>query len=1311
MANIGQAWLSVKVYSESDGDLKQYIKRLERLWIVDGLTMDIKKKNALLAMMPESIVEYYEAVAEDDDSYDVAKEKILKKFDGSQSVIVAHNKLKVFKLDWREDKFEASLLEYGQLLKITAQSLNGEELLAHQISQVTQLVSSEEELFRRLLYKNDYSTYKELVSDLHTTLMGCRRMRAGRSILRSSNNLDGKGGYRFKGQCFWCNERGHRESDCKKKALGFPKVINGKDSGKENVKFMNTGYGSNNSSKGTTSAVKEFHDDDDVAGRSHLAIVKMKFKSNGDELNDRVIVPVMLDTGSTVNLVKDSVINNLGYRNKVKNNSVKLSSAFGDIYQAKGCVSMDIEYDGVKRCDDFLIVDDKCFKSNEGLYDAILGVCTMRDIGLDKFMKVLCKLDDKEEPVKMIAQQIQRNSQYYIPDELFLPVEDEIHELANDDKDLPDDVVQLWHEYKDIVSESEYDLGACSIEVPRKVLNGKEFVRPPRFRYNPVQEKELIKLVKELLYSGILVKKETTFVSNFIMVPSKDGIAPPRFAVDLRNLNSCTRIDSYPTKTASELYGYLQEALFYTSIDIAKSFWQLRLHEDDQMYYGVYTPLGTCCFTRVPFGDVNAMPYWQRIYDRIIREAIGDHGISYVDDLVVYSNSSREQHLELVRRMFDTLRKYNLKIRKKKTMVAQNSIKFLGWIISPQGRVPAKSNTEALKSRKIPKDVKDVKKFLGVVGFFRDAIPQFSRIALPLTEMTKDKNKDKFIWSQEADKSFKELIKLVTNPPILKIPEYHKPFHVYCDSSMLAMGAFIGQVDGSGKLRAVRYYSKKWSYVKREKTINLLELQAIAVTLQENVDILGLGKIYLYTDSKVAKAIIESSVDPMFARYVSYIQAYNIVVVKIKGENNCIADDLSRSVCGVGVLDDHCSDDVFPLPNELFIKKQKEDEFVMKLIADNKLVFLNGVAYKKVLRKEGEESKEILLPIMPRQLVQNYLKAIHDEFGHQGVNKLLLMVRKAYTWENQDRDIAEYVKLCKICQQTKGVQDKHPQFQAIDYPLVPWSVISWDVMGPVKPWKLYVVNVVDNQSSETLISGLLNVFSMFGLPRVIRSDNQASLKSQEVVNLMKKLNVRMEHGIPFHKEGNSLVERSFKTMEEIMKREKLESRVNDLHGLVWRTAWLYNSYPNLTTQKSPYEVLFGRPPHLPQDAPKADVAQVEKGFENFYVQMKIGWEIASQKSKDVRESLNARLDNAGVEIKQYNVGDRVWVYRNLNKTEPQWVGPYTVVSQDGAEVLVRKSNKGRNLRTHVKDLKLVLEDPNSENEKGDGVTYSQENLV
>uniref|UniRef100_A0A0N5B2X8 Tudor domain-containing protein n=1 Tax=Strongyloides papillosus TaxID=174720 RepID=A0A0N5B2X8_STREA len=161
--------------------------------------------------------------------------------------------------------------------------------------------------------------------------------------------------------------------------------------------------------------------------------------------------------------------------------------------------------------------------------------------------------------------------------------------------------------------------------------------------------------------------------------------------------------------------------------------------------------------------------------------------------------------------------------------------------------------------------------------------------------------------------------------------------------------AFIDQVDESGKFRSVRYYSKKWSYMKRKKTINLLEHQAIAVTLHENVDILD------------AKDIVESSAGPMFARYVFDMQVYNIVVVKIRKENNYV--------------EYHVNDD----------KTEEKNEIVMELVGGNKLAFLNSAAYKKVIKNEREETRKMLLSIMSIQLFQNYLKAISDEFGHQEV--------------------------------------------------------------------------------------------------------------------------------------------------------------------------------------------------------------------------------------------------------------------------------------------------------------------------------------
>uniref|UniRef100_A0A0N5BF03 Reverse transcriptase domain-containing protein n=1 Tax=Strongyloides papillosus TaxID=174720 RepID=A0A0N5BF03_STREA len=161
---------------------------------------------------------------------------------------------------------------------------------------------------------------------------------------------------------------------------------------------------------------------------------------------------------------------------------------------------------------------------------------------------------------------------------------------------LEDEEGRIFAKFDKVISKDDLDIGTIDFEIPRKVLNNKPYRRPPRFRYSSLQEALIVAYVKRLLENNIVVMKDTPYVTNFILVQSRHKKDDIRFAVDLRALNEITQPDLYVTKTPNELMNYLGEAELFSSLDIHRAFWSMKIPEENIGYYGVFTPLGTICF-------------------------------------------------------------------------------------------------------------------------------------------------------------------------------------------------------------------------------------------------------------------------------------------------------------------------------------------------------------------------------------------------------------------------------------------------------------------------------------------------------------------------------------------------------------------------------------------------------------------------------------------------------------------------------------------------------------------------------------------
>ncbi|PIO58142.1 hypothetical protein TELCIR_20429 [Teladorsagia circumcincta] len=233
--------------------------------------------------------------------------------------------------------------------------------------------------------------------------------------------------------------------------------------------------------------------------------------------------------------------------------------------------------------------------------------------------------------------------------------------------------------------------------------------------------------------------------------------------------------------------------------------------------------------THLPLGLKAAGSYFARIMANVLGGLDGNV-LTCIDDILIYS---KDFPSHLIRKVLSRLRQFNLKASPKKCVFARNQITFLGHVINKDSYSPAEANTEAVREFPTPRNVEEVKRFLGMVGFFRNFIPNFANIAEPLTWLTrKDK---KFQWTDRQESAFVELRDALLQRPILGFPIYDKQFHIFTDASTVAQADALMQESDEGKNRfyAVAYCSRTLSETKRRWPVVQIELGAIIYALRQ----------------------------------------------------------------------------------------------------------------------------------------------------------------------------------------------------------------------------------------------------------------------------------------------------------------------------------------------------------------------------------------------------------------------------------------------------------------------------------------------
>lgn len=251
--------------------------------------------------------------------------------------------------------------------------------------------------------------------------------------------------------------------------------------------------------------------------------------------------------------------------------------------------------------------------------------------------------------------------------------------------------------------------------------------------------------------------------------------------IDYRKLNQKTVDDKYPLPNITEILDKLGRATYFTTLDLASGFHQIEIEVEDIPKTAFSTEGGHYEFRRMPFGLKNAPSTFQRVMDNVLRGLQNETCMVYLDDIIIY-NTSLEEHVSKLKAIFERLRLNNFKIQLDKSEFLQKTVQYLGHIITPDGVKPNPDKIAAVKNFPTPRNAKEIKSFLGLVGYYRKFIKDFAKITKPMTRCLK-KNA-KIEHTEEFMSAFDTCKNILINAPILQYPDFTKPFILTTDAQM-----------------------------------------------------------------------------------------------------------------------------------------------------------------------------------------------------------------------------------------------------------------------------------------------------------------------------------------------------------------------------------------------------------------------------------------------------------------------------------------------------------------------------------------------
>jgi hypothetical protein len=407
------------------------------------------------------------------------------------------------------------------------------------------------------------------------------------------------------------------------------------------------------------------------------------------------------------------------------------------------------------------------------------------------------------------------------------------------------------------------------------------------YRMSTPELKELQPQLEEILKKGYIHPSVSPWGALVLFVNKKDGTM--RLCIDFRQLNKVTVKNKYPLPRIDDLFDQLKDEKVFSKIDLRSGYHQVRMKDEDISKTAFRTRYGHYEFTVVPFGLSNAPVVFMCLMNGVFRNYLDKFVIVFLDDILVYSKKE-EEHEQHLRMVLQVLREHQLYAKLGKYSFYQKQIHYLGHIISEEGIVVDPEKIQAIQEWPVPRNITEVRSFMGLAGYYRRFIAGFSRIAHAITSL--QRKEKKFQWTEQCESSFQQLKQLLTSAPILKIAHPSKDYVVCMDACKEGLGGVLSQ-EGS----VICYESRKLKENEKNYATHDLEPAAVVHALRKWRHYLMGKKFELRTDHNGLKYLFDQpTLNARQIRWLEFLCEYDFDIRHIKGKDNKVVDALSRKV-------------------------------------------------------------------------------------------------------------------------------------------------------------------------------------------------------------------------------------------------------------------------------------------------------------------------------------------------------------------------------------------------------------------------------
>ena len=736
-------------------------------------------------------------------------------------------------------------------------------------------------------------------------------------------------------------------------------------------------------------------------------------------------------------------------------------------------------------------------------------------------------------------------------------------------------------------------------------------VRSPPYRCAPPKTAIFKGMVNELLGQGVVRPSKSPYASPAFLVPKRDG--GYRMVVDYRKVNTKVVFDSYPIPTIEQALDQFGGAVVFSVLDLNSAYYQIPLSKRSRCVTAFCTPFGLFEFNKLPMGISVGCQGLSRVIDELFSDLNGQYVFNLVDDLVVYS-ASMEEHYGHVREVLHRLQRGGFTLNPDKVVFGAHEIKYLGHLISSRGVSILPDRIKTIQQYPPPNNLRALRRFVGMVGFYARFIPGYSDIAAALHSL---KRKGvPFVWAQEQQKAFERLKRALCEAPVLQISDFSRDFVLATDASDVAVSAVLQQrINGS--LVPISYHSRILSPA--ERGYSTYEKECLGV-------IFGCEKCRVYLEHKQFELQCDNLALCWLLKRVKYVgrlgrwilrlSPFKFTVTHTRGTDNVVADALSRmfeghtpedpeALCGMMM-------NSLPLVYSSLKEHQEGDEFCEGLRGG--IERKGSAASKFQIHNQllcyfprGARKRRWVLPVSLKGMVMKYF---HDGIlaGHLGARKTLSKISSNLWWANMREDVFKYVQHCELCQRAKPAQNTRVGLHSAEPSSYPMERLFIDFVGPLvrsKRGNIAILVVVDAFSKFSAFYPVRNItsrvvleclerrfFSAYGTPKSVVTDNARVFCCKSFRDMCFQWGIQHITITPYYPQA-SLAERVNRNLKSALKIFHHHSQKDWDEDLPWLST-AFNTAVHESTQATPDTLFLGREMKCPL-AVRWDLSPVHSG--------------------------------------------------------------------------------------------------------------------